>query len=150
MILTVENQEHIHNIDFSNIIHNVNLNDLVEYIQTIPTEDWVLNCYWNKDTEFITYGEMCWVIYSYLVSSKILLIENKHYIKRNGLGQHPNEYLEIYSYYNTLESSLYNPILNRFIENNYLVPDLIHKPHYKLNHKVFRKQKLNRILKMIN
>jgi len=146
MILTVENQKDIHNINFSNIIDNVNLNNLSKFILSVYNEDWVKECYWNKNPKswsWITTSEMYWVIYSYLISTKTLIIENEYYIGRKS-GSQQNEFKEKDSYYNPLQSSLYHPILNRLVNNNYL--ETRNTNGYKLSHKVFRELKLKRIL----
>lgn len=138
---------------FQRVIDFVDLEDLTEFILSLNTERWVPSCYWKnkgKDIqEEIWYGELCWAIFSYLVTNKLLIIEDQYF------GYNPSrtdKYVRRWSYFNTLEKELYIPIRDRLLEEKWFdisrVKDYVYSKgyYYKIGKTRSREDKLNQIL----
>lgn len=139
--------------DFQSVINEVNPSDILDYIVNTITDKWAPHCYWKyssiDDKMFI--GELYWIIYSYLVHNKLLIIENRYF----GYNPWPaltykiersisSLYLDRCSYHNSLETDLYKPILNRMIDEKYLISS---QDFYTLGPLYWRNINLENILK---
>lgn len=105
--------------DFQSVINEVNLSDILDYIISAIEDKWAPNCYWSinskEDKMFI--GQLEWIIYSYLVHNKLLIIEDQYYSYNQSRIE---KYKDRYSYHNTLERDLFIPIIKRMVNERYL------------------------------
>lgn len=105
--------------DFQSVIDEVDLSDILDYIISAIDEDWAIKSYWSikskEDDMFI--GELEWIIYSYLVHKKLLMIEDQYFGYNTSRTE---KYKDRLSYHNTLERDLYIPIINRMADEKYL------------------------------
>ncbi len=133
-----------HKEDYQLIVNKVDLSDISDYIITAIEEDWSPNCYWDikskEDKMFV--GKLDWVIYSYLVHNKIIMIEDKYTTETT--------YKDRLSFYNPLEKDLYRPIIKRMTNERYLIDmgeelntDL--DTYYKLGPSYWRKENLTKL-----
>lgn len=101
------------------LVQMVDLDDIIDFVKSLSYETWVPSVYWsNKNKHWSTpFYDICWAIYSYLVSRGLLVIEDK-YFGRN--SERKKVYLDRSSYYNPLEESIYRPIQNRMILSGHL------------------------------
>lgn len=131
--------------EFQPVINEVNLSDISDYIISAIEDNWAPNCYWStkskQDRMFI--GQLEWVIYSYLIHNKILIIEDKYY----GYNKSRTEkYKDRLSYYNPLEVDLYMPIIQRMIDEKYLINDELVRC-FKMGPTYWRKENLIKLLR---
>jgi len=87
-----------------------------------------------------------WVIYSYLVSKRLLIIEDQYF---GWNSERTKKYLDRTGYYNPLEKQIYKPILDRMVSSGHL--DIINLQvssgrffdHYVIGKRFIREKKLN-------
>jgi len=133
--------------DFQSVIDEVDLSDILDYIISAIDGDWAPKSYWSikSKEDDIFWGQLEWVIYSYLVHKELLLIEDQYFGYNTSRTE---KYKDRFSYHNTLEMDLYKPILNRMVDEKYLT--LIDTSYgvynYKLGPVYWRKINLEKIL----
>jgi len=126
--------------EFQPVINEVNLSDILDYIISTIEDNWAPNCYWSikSKCDKMSLGQIEWVIYSYLIHNKILIIEDQYYEYNESRTK---KYKDRLSYYNTLEIDLYKPILNRMIDEKYLIIDQ-HIGYFKIGPTYWRNENL--------
>ena len=69
--------------DYDNVINNVDLKDITEFLMDLNNLSWVPMAYWKNKGKCISepfyIGEIDWVIYSYLTIHGYLVIEDKYF-----------------------------------------------------------------------
>lgn len=130
--------------DFQLVIDSVDLSDILEYILIIINTKCAPICYWQcySIEGVMSKGELQWVIYSYLVESKFLVIENRYF----GYNGNTEIYKDKFSYYNVLEADLYNPILNRLVNQKYLIQDSVEPFYYRFGPVYWRSTNLENLI----
>lgn len=127
---------------YKRIVDLVDLYDLSKFINSLNKEEWVPDCYWNKNKLEFNYPELYWSIFSYLIDKKILIIEDRYY----GYNPKREKYVKRDSFDNTLSEKLYKPITERLEQSGFIEYDrgyyLLSKSYYKLK---LRKKNLNKI-----
>jgi len=123
LIRTVKDELTIVFGSYKDVTDNVNLFDLTNFILRLHKETWVPGCYWDPNIENdlfnnANFGAMHWAIYSYLVSKKIMFIEDE-YFDNPKYPSRTERYKLKKSFDNRLIPDLYEPILVRLIDNNY-------------------------------
>lgn len=136
-------QKHIpwDNVDFERLVDGVDLSDVMDFI--LMTMDGESNHYWSvTDINWhIYYGELDWVIYSYLVDRGLLIVEDKYYSSDMNTGR--SKYLDKSGYFNPLEHNLYTPIVDR-LSGYYL--DKVEENYYMIGKGYLRDKTLCKIL----
>jgi len=131
--------------EFQPVINEVNLSDILDYIISAIEDNWTPNYYWpiKSKLDKMSLGQLEWVIYSYLINNKILIIENQYYDEKyyEYNESRTKKYKDRLSYYNPLEIDLYKPILNRMINEKYLIIDQ-HIGYFKIGPMYWRKENL--------
>jgi len=130
--------------DFQSVINEVSLSDILDYIINAIDEDWAPKSYWSikSKEDKMSLGDLYWVIYSYLIHNKLLIIEDQYF----GYNEsRTKKYKDRLSYYNSLEIDLYKPILNKMVNQKYLT-EILHNfsfnGYYKLGPMYLRKENL--------
>ena len=125
--------------DFQSVIDEVHLSDILDYIVSTIEEDWAPKSYWSikskEDKMFI--GKLQWIIYSYLVHNKLLIIEDSY-------PNNNEKYKDRLSYHNRLEKDLYIPIIKRMVNEKCLTD--VGGSFYKLGPMYWRNKNLESIL----
>jgi hypothetical protein len=148
-----DRSEHITNdiksADYTSVINGVDLSDLTKFIKELNTYEWTKRSSWKGSDNFFI-GELYWAIFAYLVDMEILLIEDRYF----DYGTRIDRYISRDSYFNVLENDLYYPIVERLVENGFIV---VVKPgtylnskkyqwcHFSISPAIFREEKLNEL-----
>jgi hypothetical protein len=124
--------------DFQSVINEVYLSDILDYIISAIDKDWAPKYYWSIKSKWgkMSLSELYWLIYSYLIHNKLLIIEDQYF----GYNEsRTKKYKDRLSYYNLLEIDLYQPILNKMVNHKYLTEI---NGYYKLGPLYKRKENL--------
>jgi hypothetical protein len=128
--------------DFQSVIDEVDLSDILDYIVSAIDGDWAPSCYWKhhdvNDNLFV--GQLEWIIYSYLVHKGLLMVEDQYFRYNTSRIE---KYRDRYGYYNPLERDLYIPIINRMVDEKYLIN--VDNRYYKLGPIYWRNNNLENI-----
>jgi hypothetical protein len=116
---------------FKDVIEGVDLLDMTRYIISACNDGWAPTIYWQGDIKEIRQIQLSWVVYSYLTYNKILIIENPYFNSPLFITAEEKKYVSRTSYYNPLLPKLYNPIIDRIINEGYLVKNK-HNLDFKL------------------
>jgi hypothetical protein len=105
--------------DFQSVIDEVDLSDVLDYIISAIDGDWAPKSYWSikSKEDDMFFGQLEWIIYSYLVHKKLLMIEDQYFGYNTSRTE---KYKDRLTYHNTLERDLYIPIINRMVDEKYL------------------------------
>ena len=131
--------------DFQSVINGVDLFDITNYIISAIDGDWAPS-YWkcNSINDEILSSGLHWLIYSYLVHSKLLVIEDRFFGYN---GDRADKYKNRLTYHNTFEVDLYKPI-DRMFNEGYLNISKISpfSDLYKLGPMYWRNTNLEKLL----
>lgn len=92
----------------------IDTDHLFDFITNL--DSWAPDCYWKGK---LIQGELMWEVYSYLITTQLMIIENEYWVELPSFGNHPNKYNEPNGYYNPLEDILYLPILNQLVKEGF-------------------------------
>ena len=149
-MIEIKKDCHITDEDYKKLAESVDLNDIIKFIKTLNSDDWVPSCYWKNKGEDIfkrfCSGELHWAVYSYLVDKKLLIIEDRYFNNR----ERTDKYLKRNGYFNPLEKELYQLIINRLVDKKYLEEEAIPQKYttsyyYTLGKSYKREYKLKKI-----
>lgn len=109
---------------YDEVIDNIDLYKLTEFIIDLHNQDWTPKCYWTpimKDGRFnrADKGEIQWSIYSYLVSNGMMVVEDQYY--GDTRYNTKNKYKLKTSFDNSFIADLYNPIIDRLVDNRFFI-----------------------------
>ncbi len=110
------------------LANSVDLFSLVKFIETLNEAEWVPGAYWHRrKNNFNTVGysdvlnpggTIHWAIYAYLRTTEMLLIEDEYY--KPGERSEREFYQAADSYDNRFEDTLYQPIVQRLINADWI------------------------------